>query len=271
MMVVDSTMKHTSLMSRLLVGHCKTETAKAVAPARSKIQTLPAELKLQILRDAANILVVKNLVIACPGFYPVYCENRYTLLLRCHRKSQDEHTDLLAEVVLKINQLNRLNGSESSRTDQAVELWQKSCARYRRQGRVSFVDSQPSLSDLGEVSRVHCWVIEMSEKFLQTQSPRMSEIRSLDIYKFCYYIELFAAIIGDKEHGWAAANLPRSQWERQVQYWWSFDDYDILSDIVKVIWPNGLSKTPACRRRTRALILRSVRGGTVYSSETIEH
>ena len=276
-MMVEFATKHTSLISRHLVGPCQTEPTKAPtlapapasAPPPSKIQILPAEIKLQILKEVANISVLKNLVIACPDFYPVYCENRYRVLLDCHRKCQDEYTDVLGEVVLKINQLDE---TESSRTLKGFELWRRGIPRYGRPGRVSFVESQPSLADLREVSRVHCWVIEMSKKFFESQalSSHQWVIRYPGIYKWFYYIEIFAAIIGDRERGWVAANLPRSHWEREIQYWWSFTDYDIMSDMIKVMWPNGFSKTPACRRRTRALILR-VRGGHVPSSGTIEY
>lgn len=263
-MVVDLTMKHTSLMSRLFDGHYKVETG---GPALSKIQTLPAELKLQILKDAANISVVKNLVIACPAFYPVYCENKYKVLLNAHRTSQDKHTDVLAEVLLKIHQLD---GSESSRRAHAWHLWERRSDEYDRRDRVSFVDSEPPLSDLIEVSRVHCWVVEKSEEFLQTAV--CPKLLWPDIYKWLYYIEILAAIIGDKERGWLAAGLPECQWEKDVQYWSLRYDFERMSDIVKVIWPNGLWKTPACRRRTRALILHSVRRrGTVYSSECLEY
>ena len=61
--------------------------------ASSKIQTLPAELKLSILMFAANIFVVKTLVMTCPGFYPVYCENRRKVLLSAHQDSHDLRTD----------------------------------------------------------------------------------------------------------------------------------------------------------------------------------
>jgi hypothetical protein len=268
-MVLEFTTKHTSLISRLLVGPCQTEPIKASAPAPAptpapapaprKIQTLPAEIKLQILKEAANICELRNLVIACPDFYPVYCENRYRVLLHCHRKSHDEVTDIRSQVNLRINQLN---DTEASRTLKGLKLVRMGNASYLDQRRVSFVDSQPSLADLREVSRVHCWVIEMSERFIKGQAPWSCPwaVRSAGTYSSFYQIEIFAAIIGDKERGWVAANLPRSRWEMNIRYWWTSTDYATMSEVVKIIWPNGFWKTPACRRRTRVLILRGARG-----------
>jgi hypothetical protein len=271
-MVEDITMKHTSLISKLLVGSSQTEPAKvpAPAPAPSQIQTLAAEIKLQILEEVANISVLKNLVIACPDFYPVYCENRYRVLLNCLRKCQDKHTDVLGEVVLKINQLDE---TESSKIIKGFKLWQRGAECYGRPDRISFIDSKPSLADLKEVSRVQCWVIEMSAKFLQRQALLSHQwvIRYPEIYKWFYYIEIFAALIGDKERGWTAANLPRLHWEREIQCWWSTTDYNIMSAMMKVMWPNGFSKTPASRRRTRALILRGVRDGYVPGAGNFEY
>jgi hypothetical protein len=166
-MVLEFTTKHTSLISRLLVGPCQTEPVKASAPAPapaaasapSKIQTLPAEIKLQILKKAANICELRNLVIACPDFYPVYCENRYRLLLDYHRKSHDEVTDIRSQVVVRINQLIELNATEASRALKELRFWRMGRASRVHPGRASFDDRQPSLADLREVSRLHCWII----------------------------------------------------------------------------------------------------------------
>jgi hypothetical protein len=228
----------------------------------STIQTLPFELKLQILEEAANILVVKNLVIACPSFYPVYRENRYKILLGAHRKSQDRRTDVLANAVLNIH---KLDGTGSSRNEEAWLVWKKSREEYDHPASVSFVDTQPSFSDLIEVSRVHCWVLEKFEELSRTSVQSKSHAtRPLynhprQTYKYLYCIEIFAAIIGDKDRGWAAASLPKSVWENEVKCFWDISDFNAMSEIVKIIWPYRPKETPRCRRRTRMLITRIAR------------
>ena len=121
--------KHSSRMSTLLVrsrkpgsGHRQQNEAENAIDL-SPIQVLAAEIKLQILVEAANVSVMKSLVIACPAFYPVYCENRYRLLLNAYRKSQCKHNDVLAEVVLKIRQIQ---GSEFFRRITALSLFKDS-------------------------------------------------------------------------------------------------------------------------------------------------
>lgn len=237
----------------------ETEGSKSL----SKIQTLPAELKLRILKYAANTLVVKKLVIACPSFYPVYSENKYTVLLNAYRRSQDRRVDFLAEIVLTINKYNK---AEPMRMERAWKIWQGETKEFYRQDRVSFIDSKPSLSDLIEVSRMHCWVIEKAEEFCRmAKQPETLVDRCLqyqlfqDSYEYLYNIEVFAAIIDDRNRGRAAAYLPRSTLEQAAQYLWSDYDKNRMAAIVKVIWPNAFWKTPACRRRTRVLIVRNAR------------
>jgi hypothetical protein len=254
--------------SKLFARHPNVETERSQPVEEeetiplSTIQTLPFELKLQILEKAANILVVKNLVIACPSFYPVYCENRYKILLSAHRKSQDRRTDVLANAVLNIH---KLDGTGSSRNEEAWLVWKKSREEYDRPASVSFVDTQPSLSDLTEVSRVHCWVLEKFEELSRTSVQSKSHtIRPLynhprQTYKYLYCIEIFAAIIDDKDRGWAAASLPKSVWENEVKCFWDISDFNTMSEIVKIIWPYRPKETPRSRRRTRMLISRIAR------------
>ena len=241
--------------------------------ALSKIQTLPAELKLHILEDAANILVLKNLVLACPTFYPVYCRNRYSVLLNAHRKSQDKYTDVLADILLNVH---NVDGTDFLRRDQAWKLWRQVSGDHFPQNEVNFVDRQPSLSDLIVVSRTHCWVVEKAEVFFRTAEKSkalMDKCLRHGLfrlsYMYLYYIEIFAAIIGEKVRGWPAASLPMSRREEAAQGLWNEYDFDRMSDFVKVIWPNRFNKTPPCRRRTRVLIKRNarqLRGGVIYCS-----
>jgi hypothetical protein len=255
-------------LSKLLARHPKDETEqikpteKEETTPLSEIQTLPFELKLQILEEAANILVVKNLVIACPSFYPVYRENRYKILLNAHRKSQDRRTEVLANAVLNIH---KLDGTGSSGNEEAWLVWKKSREDYDHPASVSFVDTQPSLSDLVEVSRVHCWVLERFEELSRTSVQSKSRTtcplynHPRQTYKYLYCIEIFAAIIDDKDRGWAAASLPKSVWENEVKCFWDISDFNTMSEIVKIIWPYRSKETPRCRRRTRILLSRIAR------------
>ncbi len=276
---MNCTKRQSSWISSLFVRRSKVEQGASQqaenekATSLSKIQTLPVELKLQILETAANVLEVKNLVIACPSFYPVYCENRYRILLNAHRASQDIRTDVLVEIVLNIH---KFVGSARMKKAHARQLWTEDLEDYYSRDRVSFADSQPSLTDLIEVSRMDCWVVEKAGCVVRMTMT--SEI-ALDArgyhcllqnaYTYLYSIEIFAAMIGDTDRGWAAASMPQSSSEDAVQCLWSDYSLDRMSEIVKVIWPNRFGKTPPCRRRTRVLILRNVRQrrhGTVYSS-----
>lgn len=265
------------VMPIFFTGQSKAEAGKS-QPASSegiavlsKIETLPAELKLQIIENTANVSVVKQLVIACPSFHAVYCENKYRVLLNAHRKCQNKDSDVYATAVLNIH---KFDGPEDLKMHNARDVWENSCHRgIHRQDQVSFVDSQPSLSELIQVSRVHCRVVENAEEYLRMAvksevlmaSGRMYNLFE-ELYIYLYYIEIFAAVIGDRERGWPAASLPESNWERNIQDLWLESDFDKMSEVIKVIWPNRFSKTPPNRRRTRALIVRnhrSRRGDTI--------
>lgn len=237
-----------------------TDTAKP--SALSKIQTLPAEIKLQILEEAASICVVKNLVIACPSFHPVYCKNRYRVLLGAHQKGHDNRLGAVAEVVLYINKLGK---APHVRRNQAWMFWMEIQVRFHRRDRVSFIDSQPSLSDLKEVSRVHCWVLEkcdvLSRRVIKGKDAFGGGGGCDLLYHWCSYlydIEIFAALIAERDRGWAAASLPKSAWEKEVvEDLWYVHDFRMMASIVKVIWPSRFGKTPPWRQRTRALILKN--------------
>jgi hypothetical protein len=230
--------------------------------ALSKIQTLPTELKLQILEEAADVLVLKNLVIACPCFHPIYRANKYRLLLHALQKNLSGRTDVLALVLLKIQ---KLEGKERVRRVEARASFTKALVGYDRRGRVCFVDSQPSLSDLVEVCSLHCQVLERVEKFSgRTPNGHVFTYTLawndpfLEVLNYLYCIEILAGVIGEKDRGWAVASLPRSGWEKQVRY--MFGGYDIgrMSQIAKVIWPSRF-QAPPCRRRIRVLIGRYAR------------
>lgn len=86
-------------MSTLLVRsrkpgseHCQQNEAENAIDL-SPIQILATELKLLILVEIAKNLVMKILVIACPASDPVYCEDRYRLLLNAYRKSRYKHNE----------------------------------------------------------------------------------------------------------------------------------------------------------------------------------
>lgn len=253
-----STVFHRSSKAQPKGKHTDTSEPNAL----SKIQTLPAEIKLQILEDAANICVVKNLVIACPSFHPVYCENRYRVLLGAHRKGHDNRLGVVAEVILYINKLDE---APQARRNQAWMFWMEIQVRFHRRDRVGFIDSQPSLSDLREVSRVHCWVLEkcdvLSRRVTKRKDAMNGGVGSNLLCHWCSYlydIEIFAALIAEKDRGWAAASLPKSAWEKEVvEDLWYEHDFRMMASIVKVIWPSRFGKTPPCRQRTRALILKN--------------
>jgi hypothetical protein len=228
----------------------------------SKIQTLPAELKLQILLNLPDISAVKNLVIACPCFYPIYRENRYRILLNAHRESQDVHTDELATVLLKIHKLEH----DWWWFEHASGLFQRSALAFRRPGRVSFVDSRPSLADLVDVSRRHCWVVEKAEEFTRVavKSQRLMSNFIWDedfanLYKYMYYIEIFAALIRDRPRSWIAASLPERRLENRVKWSFSFSEMEKMGHILEVIYPNRFGGTPPSHRRTRMLLVRVAR------------
>lgn len=228
----------------------------------SKIQILPFELKLQILEHAPDVLFVKNLVIACPSFYPVLCANRYNLLFDVLRRSLDRETDVLALIVVGVL---KLHGQRKERRAQVLEMWRQLGDEYClvNRNRRSFLDSQPSLSDLILFCRFHCWVVEKSEVFRRMPSnpknrwPRLEN--GQELYQWFYEIEIFAAAIGERDRNWLMASLAQSGWESHVFDSWHEYSYARMAEIATAIWPSRFSKGTPCRRRTRVMLQRFAR------------
>jgi hypothetical protein len=229
----------------------------------SRIQILPPELKLQILENAGDVLAVRNLLIACPSFHPVYCENRYKVLLNALRVGLGNITDVWALVVLNIH---KIGGAGPLSRERAKQIWMMGERMTWVQDRNRFIDTKPSLSDLVQISKMHCWVVQECEKYSRkTSKPNIVSFRRCEVdktqalYACFYYIETFAAIIGEKDRGWPAASLRTTRWEKSLLYLWDSYDIDMMSQIVKVIWPHRFWGTPSCRRRTRVLLVRDAR------------
>ena len=229
----------------------------------SKIQTLPAELKLQILENAPDILAVRNLLIACPGFYPVYCKNRYEVLLKVLQASLGTVTDLWAIVVLNIHLLDVADPLGRAR---AGQLWRMGERLAWVQDRDRFIDTRPSLSDLLRISKMYYWVMQKSEKYSRLATEpnivrftRWETDKTQALYACFYLIEVFAALTCEKDRGWAAASRRTTHREKALLYSWDAYDIDMMSQIVKVLWPNRFWGTLPCRRRTRVLLVRDAR------------
>ena len=238
----------------------RSETGKVGPP--SKIQTIPAELMLLILEKAPDVLAVKNLLLACPSFYPIYCGNRYKVLLKVLLKSMGPVTTIWAMVALDLHKLDRTTPCCREKARRRFRAGRRMVWNHDR---TDFFKAKPSLSDLVEVAKMHCWVLQKAEEYTRAASePNLINYFTeagviQDLHTFLYFIEIFAFLVGEKDRGWAAASLPKSGWERALLRMWDTNDIESMSRIVKVIWPDRFGKTPPRRRRTRVLLVRSAR------------
>lgn len=233
-----------------------------------------------ILENAPDALALKNLLLACPPIYPIYCRHRYKVLFRVLPKSMSRITAVWATVLLDIHKLDK---KKWYCRDKARRRLIAGHRMIWNQVPTNFCIMVPSLPDLVEIFKAHCWVMQKAQEYSRAATePNIVHYwtqtdATQNLSTFLYLIEIFAFLVGETDRGWAAASLPRSGWqrdrgwaaaslpksgwERDLLKMWNPDEIKAMSQIVRVLWPNIHVGTPPYRRRTRVLLVRSARTG----------